>query len=301
MRVLLIGGNGFIGSHLVDGLRSGGHAVSVLDPRAARADLDWRGVNYRRAAYSDRAALGDMLDGCDVVLHLASTTVPSTSNLDPARDVSSNLIDSLALIAAMRERGLRRIVFFSSGGTVYGNPDHLPVSENHPLRPISSYGVVKAAIEQYLLMYRQLGDLDPLILRPSNPYGPRQVASGRQGFIATALACAREDRPLQIWGDGGAVRDYLYIDDLVALVARAVNGSACGVYNAGSGTGYSLNAVRAAVEQVTGRTMRVEHLPARGYDVREVVLDIAAAGARFGWRPSVGLEEGIALTWRRDS
>ncbi|UHQ22690.1 NAD-dependent epimerase/dehydratase family protein [Lysobacter sp. 5GHs7-4] len=300
MRVLLIGGNGFIGSHLVDGLRAAGHTVSVLDPRAPRADADWRGVEYRQAAYSDRAAIDAMLDGCDVVLHLASTTVPSTSNLDPVRDVSTNLVDTLGLIASMRERGLRRIVFFSSGGTVYGNPDRLPVDETHPLRPISSYGVVKVAIEHYLLMYHALGDLDPLILRPSNPYGPRQIASGQQGFIATALACAHQGLPLRIWGGGNTVRDYLYIDDLTDLVVRAVNGSSSGVYNVGSGAGHSLNAVLAAVERVTGRTIRVEHLPERGFDVREVVLDIAAASARFGWRPQVELEQGIALTWHRD-
>ncbi|KRD77389.1 NAD-dependent epimerase/dehydratase family protein [Lysobacter sp. Root983] len=298
MRTLLIGGNGFIGSHLVEGLRAAGHAVSVLDPRPARDDVDWSGVNYRCASHADETVLGEMLADCDVVLHLASTTVPFTSNANPVYDVSTNLVDTLRLLGAMRSRGLRRIVFFSSGGTVYGNPDSLPVEETHPLRPVSSYGVVKTAIEQYLLMYHRLGELDPLILRPSNPYGPRQAASGRQGFIAKVLSCLHDDAPLQIWGDGSAVRDYLYIDDLVSLVSQAVNGAECGVYNVGSGIGHSLNDVRSAAERVAGKTMNVEYLPAQGFDVRGIVLDIAAAGARFGWRPRIDLEEGLARTWR---
>ncbi len=297
MRALLIGGNGFIGSHLVEGLRAAGHVVAVLDPRAARDDIDWRDVHYRCAPYRDREALAAMLDDCDTVWHLASTTVPSTANADPAYDVATNLLDALALITAMRQRGLRRLVFFSSGGTVYGNPDALPVSETHPLRPISSYGIVKVAIEQYLRMYQQLGALDPLILRPSNPYGPRQSAAGTQGFIAAAIARMHEGAPLKIWGDGSIVRDYLYIDDLVELSIRATVSGACGAFNAGSGRGHSLNAVSAEIERAAGRAMRVEHLPEREFDVREIVLDIAAASVRFNWRPAISMEEGIARTW----
>lgn len=300
MRTLLIGGNGFIGSHLVDGLRDAGHDVCVLDPRAPREDVDWSGVTYRRASHADESVLAEALDACDVVLHLASTTVPFTSNANPVYDVSTNLVDTLRLLAAMRSRGMRRILFLSSGGTVYGNPDSLPVGESHPLRPISSYGVVKGAIEQYLLMYQRLGELDPLILRPSNPYGPRQATSGRQGFIAKVLTCLHDGAPLQIWGDGSTVRDYLYIDDLVALVVQAVTGAQCGVYNVGSGVGHSLNEVRVAAEQVVGKSMIVEHFPAQGFDVREIVLDITAANEHFGWRPAVSLEEGLARTWRHE-
>jgi UDP-glucose 4-epimerase len=299
MRALIVGGNGFIGSHLAEGLRAGGHRVRVLDPGAARTDTDWSGIDYRQGAYTDAARLDAALDDVDTVFHLASTTVPATSNLDPAADVTGNLIGALALFAAIEAKGIRRVVFFSSGGTVYGNPESLPVREDHPLRPISSYGIVKVAIEQYLAMFRHLGRLDPLILRPSNPYGPRQSAAGGQGFIAAALARMREDAPLQIWGDGSIVRDYIHIDDLIDLTIRAAVSDACGVFNAGSGIGHSLNAIRAAIERSAGRTMRVEHLPGRGFDVREIVLDMTAACARFDWRPTIGFDDGIAGTWRR--
>lgn len=298
MRALVVGGNGFIGAHLAEGLRARGHAVRVLDPCPARADTDWSDIDYMQGAYTDSSLLNGALDGIDTVFHLASTTVPASSNRDPAYDVSSNLLGALGLFAAIEAKGIRRVVFFSSGGTVYGNPETLPVGEGHPLHPISSYGIVKIAIEQYLSMFHHLDRLDPLILRPSNPYGPRQSATGGQGFVAAALARMRGDSPLQIWGDGGIVRDYIYIDDLVELAIRAAASAECGVFNAGSGAGHSLNAIRAAIERVAGRAMRVEHLPGRGFDVREIVLDIAAANARFDWRPEVDLDVGIARTWQ---
>lgn len=297
MRALVIGGNGFIGSHLVEGLRARGARVRVLDPGPARGDVDWQGVEYQQGDYSDPATAAGSLADVDIVFHLASTTVPATSNQDPARDVSTNLLGTLTLLDAMRARGIRRLLFLSSGGTVYGNPDILPVPEHHPLRPISSYGVVKVAIEGYLHVYRHMGVLDPVVLRPSNPYGPRQSSSGGQGVIAAALAHAARGTPMPLWGDGTVVRDYLYIDDLVALAIDAAMSGRCGVFNAGSGEGHSLNAIIAAVEAVTARPLALDRKPSRGFDVREVVLDISAARDAFGWQPRVGLASGLARTW----
>ena len=297
MRALVIGGNGFIGSHLVERLRADGHHVAVIDPGSARADVDWSDVRYVQAPYTDRSALDAALSDRDTVFHLASTTVPSTSNDDTAHDVATNLIATLGLLDAMRAKRLRRIVFLSSGGTVYGNPERLPIPESHPLRPISSYGIVKVAIEQYLQMYRHLGELDPLVLRPSNPYGPRQSGSRLQGFVAAALASARDDAPLGIWGDGSVVRDFIYIDDAVDAVVRAVDAGCTGVYNLGSGHGHALVDVCAAVERATGRRLDVRHLPARGFDVAEVVLDNSRLRSETGWRPARSLDEGISATW----
>lgn len=298
MRVLLIGGNGFIGSHLAERLRGMGHRPTVLDPGPPREDVDWRDIDYVRAGWTDADALDRALRANVVVVHLASSTVPSTANADPAADVAGNLLGTLSLLEAMRRHGRRRIVFFSSGGTVYGNPERLPVDEAHALRPIGSYGIVKAAVEGYLRMYAQSGDIEPLILRPSNPYGPRQSLVGAQGFVATVMARLRDGGSLRLWGDGGHVRDYIYIDDLVALAARAAVGDVCGVFNVGSGVGRTLNEVRATVEAVAGRALDVESLPARPFDVREIVLDIAAARARFDWAPEVDLAQGVERTWR---
>lgn len=297
MLALVTGGNGFIGSGLVDRLRAQGHRVRVLDQAPPRSDVDWRGVDYVRGGLQDVSSISMLLDGVDVVFHLASSTVPSTSNRDPVFDVQSNLVGALNLCKAMIDTGRRRLVFFSSGGTVYGNPNLLPVPESHSLHPISSYGVVKVAIEKYLMMYGELGSLDPLILRPSNPYGPRQSGAGVQGVIAAFLEKARTGDGVHIWGDGEIVRDYLYIDDLLDFAVLAGFGRSTGLVNVGSGVGHTLNQVVEAVLRATGVRLPVTYAPARDYDVAEIVLDITRAKSEFGWQPKTGLEEGIGATW----
>lgn len=297
MRALVIGGNGFIGSGLVVRLRAEGVAVRVLDLGLPRNDVSWDGVEFVHGSLADGSILPQVLAGVDVVYHLASTTVPGTSNLDPAADVQGNLVATLGLLQAMRAAGVRRIVYFSSGGAVYGNTDVDRVNESQPLHPVSSYGVVKAAIEHYLHMYRELGELDPIVLRPSNPYGPRQSTAGVQGAVGTFLALAARGEPIRIWGDGEVVRDYLFIDDLVELAARAGLAPGTGTYNVGSGSGHSLNELCRLIAAVSGRTLDVRHEPARNFDVRRIVLDNSAARERFGWTPQIPLLEGIERTW----
>jgi UDP-glucose 4-epimerase len=298
MRVLVIGGNGFIGSRLVAHLREEGVAVRVLDPGLPRAGMAGAGVEFVRGSLVDVGLLPTVLAGVDVVYHLASTTVPATSNLDPQADVRDNLVATLGLLQAMRVARVRRIVYFSSGGTVYGNTDAIAVAESQPLHPVSSYGVVKVAVEHYLRMYRELGDIEPTVLRPSNPYGPGQSTSGVQGAVGTFLARASRGERITIWGDGEVVRDYLFIDDLVALAARAGQAPTGGTYNVGSGVGHSLRQVCDIVSQVTNRHLDIEYLPGRPFDVKRIVLDIGAAEAAFAWKPQVALAEGIARTWR---
>ncbi|HRO25865.1 MAG TPA: NAD-dependent epimerase/dehydratase family protein [Luteimonas sp.] len=298
MRALVVGGNGFIGSTLVLRLLSEGYRVRVLDRGTPRSDVDWGGIEYQRGDLTDPVTLDHAVADTDIVFHLASTTVPGTSNLDPHSDVTSNLLGTLNLLASMRRVGVRRLVFLSSGGTVYGNAVASPVSEDAPLNPISSYGVVKVAIEKYLNMYASLGEISPLIIRPANPYGPRQSVSGQQGAIAVFLGKALRGEPIEIWGDGTVVRDYVYVDDLVDMVAMAVSAGATGTFNAGSGSGYSLRAVCDAIQKVCGAPLRISYREARKFDVRSIVLDITAAGKAFGWSPGTGLEEGLRRTWR---
>lgn len=297
MLALVIGGNGFIGSCLVERLRAAGLHVRVLDPSQPRGDFDWCGVDYITGNLLDFDTLPSILDGVDIVFHLASSTVPSSSNIDPVADVQSNLVGALRLCAAMLASHKRRLVYLSSGGTVYGDPQQLPVPESHPLRPISSYGVVKVAIENYLLMYQHLGSLDPLILRPSNPYGPRQSLAGIQGVIGAFLGKALKGEEVRIWGDGEVIRDYLYIDDLIDFVTKAGLGSRTGIVNVGSGQGYTINQIACLVREVTGTELPVEYAQKRSYDVAEIVLDITRAKTEFGWRPLVTLSEGVRATW----
>lgn len=297
MIVLVIGGNGFLGSSLVSGLRDAGCGIRVLDRSPPRCDFDWHGIDYRVGGLDNVDSLAETLSDVNIIYHLASTTVPGTSNLDPIYDVSTNVVGSLNLIAAMAKANVRRIVFFSSGGTVYGVPQHLPVEESHVLRPISSYGVTKVAIENYLLMYQQLGTLDPLILRPSNPYGPRQSTAGIQGAIGVFLGKALNNQGVSIWGNGDTVRDYIYVDDLIELAIRAGASGVCGIYNAGSGVGLSLNEICDLIRAVTGAPLRVDYLASRKFDVPKIVLDVSAARNQFNWVPEVHLKDGISRTW----
>jgi UDP-glucose 4-epimerase len=233
----------------------------------------------------------------DAVVHLASTTVPSTSNLDPAADISGNLVPTVRLLEAMRASGTRKLVFFSSGGTVYGIPTKDPVPEDHPLNPISSYGIVKLAIEQYLRMEQQLHGLEFVALRPANIYGPRQAQVGLLGVIGTYLRKVAEDAPIEIWGDGSVVRDFVHVEDIADLCHRALTSGASGSFNAGSGEGTSISQIVDIIGQTTGRTLEPVYKPGRNFDVPRVVLDIARAQATFDWQPAVPLRRGIGETW----
>lgn len=297
MRALVIGGSGFIGSHLVDALIHAGTYVRTYDRTPERFRTAPKGVEFVPGDFADTAALGEALIGVDIVYHLLSTTVPGTSNLDPVADIEGNLVNSVRLLALMREAGVKRLVFLSSGGTVYGIPQADPVSEDHPLQPISSYGIVKSTIEQYLHMEHHLHGLDYTVLRASNPYGPRQGHGGVQGVIGTYLWNYAHSEPLQLWGDGSVVRDFIYVTDLADLCVKAGQSSETGCFNAGSGEGHSIRDIIDTISGVVGEEIRPDIKPGRGIDVPRSVLDIAKAKAAFDWAPETSLEEGIRRSW----
>jgi UDP-glucose 4-epimerase len=297
MKVLVLGGCGFIGSHLVDDLLAAGHKVRVFDRAAELYRAPLVNVDYRFGDFSDSAYLAEALEGVEVVYHLISTTVPSTSNLDPVGDIQSNLINTVRLLQLMLQKNIKRIVYLSSGGTVYGIPEISPIPESHPLRPICSYGVVKVAIENYLQMFHQLHGLEYVVLRASNPYGERQGHLGVQGVIGTFMRKILTDEPIEIWGDGSVVRDFIYVSDLTALAVLAGNSKLSGTYNAGSGQGHSINELISSISGVIHREIHPLYKASRGYDVPSVILDISAAKQHFEWQPAMGWEMGIEITW----
>lgn len=301
MKVLLIGGCGFVGSHVADALLGRGLKVRVLDQRPEAFRPPLRDVDYVFGDFGDRPTLIEALAGADAVVHLASTTVPGTANLDPVADITGNLVATVRMLELLRQMGTRKIVYLSSGGTVYGVPQTDPVPETHPLRPINSYGIVKVAIENYLHMEQALHGKDHVILRASNPYGPRQGRLGVQGIIGTHLWKVIQNEPLEIWGDGSVVRDFIHVRDLATLCAEAVVSDVTGCFNAGSGEGASVNEVVAAIgrtlEQCGHAPAQVAYTPGRAYDVPRVVLDVTRARAAFGWKPEIALEAGIRETW----
>lgn len=298
MKALVLGGNGFIGSHVVDQLIDRGYSVRVFDRAMEKFRPALPRVDYRIASFDDIPALAEALEGVDIVFHLISTTVPSTSNRDPLFDIESNLAGTVSLLNLMRDSNVARIVYLSSGGTVYGLPDESPIPETHPLRPICSYGVVKVAIENYLHMFHHLYGLEYVTLRASNPYGERQGHSGVQGVIGTFMGKMLAGDPIEVWGDGSIVRDFIYVGDLAELSVLAGESKTLGTFNAGSGKGYSINEIVDTLKVVTGLPMQIVYKAGRGYDVPEVVLDMTRTREVFGWHPCINLERGIELNWR---
>jgi UDP-glucose 4-epimerase len=297
MKVLVIGGSGFIGSHIVDKLLLHGHGVRVFDRRPERYREPLRGVDYRFGDFADRMAVAEAVTGVDVVYHLVSTTLPGTADLDPKTDVQDNLVGAINLFESMHRIGLRRILFLSSGGTVYGIPEKVPIPESHPLRPISSYGIVKASIEHYLEMYRRTRGFSPIVVRASNPFGPRQAHSGVQGVISTYLRRVLAGEPIEVWGDGAVMRDYFDVADLAEFCARAGPSDGEGAYNVGSGRGMSINEIVAAVRNVTGSDFETIRKPARPIDVPRSVLDCSRAKSDFGWECKVDFDSALRSTW----
>jgi UDP-glucose 4-epimerase len=297
----VLGGSGFIGCHLVYALAQRGYRVKALDrnpspiaPLLSRFPL----VETKEGDFFDKADLRKTLEGADVCFHLVATTLPRSSNDDPLADARSNICGSLLLLDTAVEQRVDTIVFSSSGGTVYGIPERVPIPESHPTNPLCAYGISKLAVEKFLALYHRLHGLKSCSLRLANPYGPLQRTTAEQGAIAVFMGRALRGRPVEIWGDGSVVRDFVYIDDVVkAFVLAAESGCGCETYNVGSGTGNGLNAILGMIGETAKRKVAVNYLAPRSFDVPSNILDITAIRNSLGWSPKTPLKEGLAKTW----
>ena len=299
MRCFVPGGGGFLGTHLCAALARNGHEVRVLEksPPRGTVPVEWVVGDFTQAAQIDAAVAG-----CDIVFHLAGTTLPKSSNADPAYDVHTNVEGTLALLEAARRHRVARVVFPSSGGTVYGTPQRIPISEDHPTDPISSYGITKLTIEKYLKLYRELHGLEYCVLRLANPYGEGQRTDRGQGAVAVFLDRVAGGMPIEIWGDGSVVRDYVCAGDVIdAMTVAAFGDAPSRLYNIGSGQGTSLLELVDAIGAVTGRKPSIDFKPSRPFDVPASVLDISRARRELGWQPRTTLGEGLRRTfeWAR--
>lgn len=299
---LILGGGGFIGRHVAMLLVRAGHRVVLASRKDILADLPPELARAVRWARFDMAAADwdTLLDGIDVVHHFAWSSLPATAAADPAGDLTVNVAATLRLLEAARRRQRPpRVVFTSSGGTVYGKLDQVPVAEDHPLRPITAYGAGKAAVELYFGCYRTLHGVDCRIGRVANPFGVGQDVLRGQGAVTAFLHAAMTDRPIQIWGDGEVVRDYIHVSDAaIGLVRLACAPRTDGpfVFNLASGQGVSLNGIVAELEQQLGRRLVVLRSPGRAFDVPVSVLDVSRAQDVLGWSPILSFPDGIGRT-----
>ena len=297
MNSLIIGGNGFIGSHMVDNCLSCGDSVRVLDLYPERYRKPLPNVEYLRASILDTARLLESLINVDVVYFLANSALPNDGNTGLIADIQRDLIPFISFLDLLCDNSQAKLVYYSSGGAIYGNIENNPVSEDHPTNPISPYGILKLAMEQYIKFYISTRGLDALIIRPSNPYGTRQGHLSMQGVISTFLYKIWKKEKLTVWGDGLNQKDYLMVEDLVSVTYNLVSNNRSGTYNVGSGKGSSLLDILELIKEVTGANPEVEFIPQKKTDVKSFILDCTKSLKDQDCKPRTDLREGLSGVW----
>jgi UDP-glucose 4-epimerase len=299
--VLLTGGTGFIGSHIVEALLQQGHQLRVLTSSSSihpNIQPYQDQLQLVRGNFGNEQLMQQYLQGVDYLIHVAWTTVPKTATENPIYDAQSNLIGGLHLLEAAVKAKVKKVIFISTGGALYGPPQYIPVDEAHPLHPISAYGTSKLAFERYLHFYYENRGLDYTVFRVANAYGPRQNLTKNQGVIGIWLQKIQQQQPIEIWGDGSVVRDYVYVADVAQVVAQSLHyQGAPKIFNVGSGKGYSLNEILAACQTTSQQNPTVHYLEGRSFDVPVNILSIERVQAILNWTPSTSLETGIQATW----
>lgn len=302
-RCLVLGANGFIGSHLVDELVKSGHKVRCFD-RFKTNDYLFDSSNKTRVEifrgdFMDRKSIEKSLVGIDYVFHFISMTTPISVENNPIIDIETNIRMSIELFQQCAQEGVKRVIFASTGGAIYGDVKlSSSVSEDTYPLPVSPYAIGKLTIENYLRYFKRKYGLDYRVLRISNPYGPRQNTLSGQGVVSIFLERVSKDEPITIFGDGSMVRDYLYINDLVGMISGSFeqNGSH-DIYNVGSGNGSSVNDIISQIEKATGKKVLKEHIPKPPTFVDRIVLDTHRFTDDFGLVPQTSLEQGVLETW----
>jgi UDP-glucose 4-epimerase len=300
LRCTVIGANGFIGTNLCLALLGAGAIVkgcgrTALPRKELAGSIDW--IQFDWTKHDEK--LYQAIQNSDVVVHLVSTLLPSPSNLDPARDIHENLIGTMHLLKLCTKARVNKVIFASSGGTVYGPQKIMPIKECTLPNPISSYGIVKTATENYLNLYRHLHSMDFVALRIANPFGEYQMPH-EQGLVANLMEKALAGKVIEVWGDGSVVRDYIHISSVVEAMLLSINlqnSKAPRIFNIGSGVGRTVNDVFYAVEAVHGSPLKISYTKSRTADVPENVLDVSLASEHLNWEPSTDWENELQKTY----
>jgi UDP-glucose 4-epimerase len=298
MRILVTGGAGFIGSHVVDALIEAGHDVAIVDnlTTGRHQNLNPRARFYRVDIRS--SALADVFERerPEIVDHHAAQVDVRRSVVDPRLDAEVNILGSLNVLELARQHGVRKMIYISSGGAAYGEPKHLPCDEEHPADPLCPYGATKHAVEHYMFMYRQNYGLDYTVLRYSNVYGPRQDPLGEAGVVAIFAGQMLANRQVIINGSGDQVRDFVYVSDCVQANLLALEKGSGEIYNVGCGVGTSINEIFRTLREITGYDREPLHGPPKLAETLKIYLEIGKAKRQLGWEPAVPLSAGLART-----
>ena len=298
MKILVTGGAGFIGSNVVDALVNKGNEVAVVDnlstgkrenlnPKAKFYNIDIRDGNALKLVFQEFRP--------EVVYHFAAQIDVRKSVSDPSFDAEVNVVESVNLFKLAVDFGVKRIIFSSTGGALYGYVDKIPADEDTPIRPICAYGVAKYCVEQYLDYFKRLYGIERVILRYANVYGPRQDPLGEAGVIAIFTGRILRGEPITIFGDGNQTRDYIFIEDVVSANLLALNGKE-GVYNIGTGIETSVNELVHIFEKLLGKKINPVYALKRQGEVDMIALDIEKAKKELGFEVKYNIEEGIKKT-----
>lgn len=295
---LVLGGNGFIGSHIADLLSVNGYHVKVFDKSFDKNFFKDDGVEFIKGDFFKEEDIKGAVEDVDYVYHYISSTIPQSSIKNPLKD-NENVIGSIKLFEIASDYGVKKIIFPSSGGTVYGETKTNPTTENHPNNPINPYGISKLSIERYLFYFYSNYGLDYTIFRYSNPYGPRQDPNGHVGLIPVILELIKKDKRPIIFGDGKTVRDYVFIEDAAKVNLLAIEKKTKHkIFNVGSGIGYSINDILEKIFRITGKTIEPLYSKPRLGDVSKVTLDTSLIKREMNWEPLVDIDSGINKTWK---
>lgn len=297
-KVLVTGGAGFIGSHVVDIYVEAGFEVVVVDnlssgrrsnlnPAAKLYEVDIRSPELENVFEQERP---------HYISHLAAQVDVRRSVVDPLLDADINILGSIRLIELARKYDVKKMIYISTGGAVYGEPEYLPCDEDHPVNPICQYGISKHTIEHYLYLYNELYGFKYVVLRYPNVYGPRQDPNGEAGVVAIFTGQMLQGKPVTINGPGDQERDFVYVGDCARANLLALESDATGIYNLASGVGTSVNELASVLKDVTGYALEPQHGPAKLGETHKIYLTADKAGRVLGWEPMISLRAGLEKT-----
>ena len=297
LRCAVFGAGGFIGTNLCKKLQAKVDVCYGIGRRRIFLSEDDT-FKWISGDFQDKVLVSSILKECDTVFHLVNSSTPASGNLDKASDLKSNVLSTIHFLEACRKHKVKRIVFISSGGTIYGLPNEIPTPESASTNPITSYGICKLTIEKYLNLYEHLYGIKSIILRVSNPFGPYQIAHKRQGVIAAFMQKTLENKPVEIWGDGTIIRDYIFIDDVIdSMILAATYEGNNKIFNIGSGYGKSILEIIECIQEVSNSKTQIIYREGRNVDIPKSILDINRAQTELLWNPVHEFKSGMMKTY----
>lgn len=296
-KTCIVGGSGFIGSSLIPHLLNNNRDVLIVGRSNSPRNILPKGVRYLFGDIKEEKFVGNFLKHTDEIIYLAYSTTPRTSFENLIQDLNENLISAVRFFDIASRYPIKKMIYISSGGAVYGESDGSPISENHPTNPISPYGVTKLAIEKYAQLFWKTKKLPVVCIRPPNVYGENQKPFIGQGFISTAIASILMEREIIVYGQDGTFRDYLYIDDFIKGLLVALDKCLPGeIYNIGTGLGFNNTNIINKLKNndfLRNKTLKIIYEPLRASDVLSNVLDTNKFKSLTSWQPSISIDEGI--------